>query len=215
MSREHWAVRLACGCICCPCSAEGLQASPCAHFCSEGIALISLGIWVEGREERGRGTSIAQHLTQAVCWPRASFPSFLPLLRMWLGCVSLVGPGSVHSSVASVFLLAPPSPVVSGRSNSRVADRPLGWHFLSSAVLPQPELPSGTRDALVTVFQVPSTHCVPGPPGAGEAMGSLVHGEILVWTWVSLTGTSSRSPHLPVLVSVQPEQLCLAAAGPA
>lgn len=39
-----WAVRLACGCICYQCCGEGLLASPYAHFYSERIALISLGI---------------------------------------------------------------------------------------------------------------------------------------------------------------------------
>lgn len=204
---------MACGCICCQCSGEGLLASLYAHFCSEGIALISLGIRVEGREERGQGTSIASN---SGCVLAQGFLPFLLAPSPDVAWVCLLGGPRTRPFFCSFCLpLAPPSPVVSGRWNSRFAGRPLGWHFLSPAVLPQPERPSGTQDALVTVLQVLSTHCVPGPPGAGEAMGSLVHGEILVWTWVSLTGTSSRSPHLPVLVSVQPEQLCLAAAGPA
>lgn len=130
---------------------------------------------------------------------------------MWLGCVSLVG--RVHSSAASVFLSLH---LVLWSQADGIPDLLTDpWDGTFSPLQCSSERPSGTQDALVTVLQVLSTHCVQGPPGAGEAMGSLVHGEILVWTWVSLTGTSSRSPHLPVLVSVQPEQLCLAAAGPA
>lgn len=99
--------------------------------------------------------------------------------------------------------LTPPSPVVSDRLDSRCADGPLGWHFLSAA--------RASKWYSAPASQHPR---VPGPPAGDEAMGSLVHGEILVWTWMSLTGTSSQSHH-PVLVSVQPEQLCSAAAGPA
>lgn len=106
--------------------------------------------------------------------------------------VCLLGRPRPLPSFCSLCLpLTPPGPVVSGRWNSRCADRPLGCQFLSSAALPQPELTSGAQDAVVTGLQFTGAHYAPGPPAAEEAMGSLAHGEILVWMWMGLMGTSS------------------------
>lgn len=100
---------------------------------------------------------------------------------MWHGCVSLAGPGRFHSSAVSAFLLLHPV-LWSQADGIPGADRPPGWHFLSSAVLPQPELTSSTQEAVVPVLQFTGTHCAPGPPAADEAMGSLTIGDVLVWT---------------------------------